>query len=74
MTLLSLLCAGHAEAPAIAFVGDEEEELPEVGYTAAYAKLANAAAPERPVLAEIADPKQFAESSLARFMSNMPAQ
>lgn len=41
------------------------------GYSAAYAKLANASIPERPVLAEIADPKQFAESSLASFMSRM---
>lgn len=41
------------------------------GYSAAYAKLANASVPERPVLAEIADPKQFAESSLASFISRM---
>jgi hypothetical protein len=41
------------------------------GYSAAYAKLANASVPERPVLAEIADPKQFAERSLASFISRM---
>lgn len=41
------------------------------GYSAAYAKLANASMPERPVLAEIADPKQFAESRLASFISRM---
>lgn len=41
------------------------------GYSAAYAKLANASVPERPVLAEIADPKQFAESRLASFMSTI---
>lgn len=41
------------------------------GYSAAYAKLANASMPERPVLAEIADPKQFAETRLASFISRM---
>jgi hypothetical protein len=45
------------------------EGLP--GYAAAYAKLANAAPPERPVLAEIADPRQFAEERLARFISSV---
>jgi hypothetical protein len=30
--------------------------------------------PERPVLAEIADPKQFAESSLASFLNRVGAQ
>jgi exportin-2 (importin alpha re-exporter) len=41
------------------------------GYSAAYAKLANASMPERPVLGEIADPKQFAESRLASFMQRV---
>ncbi|WIA07912.1 hypothetical protein OEZ85_007391 [Tetradesmus obliquus] len=41
------------------------------GYSAAYAKLANASMPERPVLSEIADPKQFAESRLASFMQRV---
>lgn len=36
------------------------------GYSAAYAKLANASRPERPVLAEITDPRQYLETSLAR--------
>lgn len=36
------------------------------GYSAAYAKLANAAKVERPVLAEIADPKQYVQQALAR--------
>jgi exportin-2 (importin alpha re-exporter) len=61
---------------AAAGAGDEDqedalEELAGAGYTAAYAKLANAYMPDRPVLSEIADPKQFAESSLASFMSRM---
>ncbi|KAF8072350.1 hypothetical protein HT031_000009 [Scenedesmus sp. PABB004] len=43
------------------------------GYSAAYARLANASVPERPVLTEIADPKQFAESRLASFMTRMGA-
>lgn len=55
---------------------DEQEEVLDAadapgGYSAAYAKLANASVPERPVLAEIADPKQFAERSLASFISRM---
>jgi exportin-2 (importin alpha re-exporter) len=41
---------------------DEEMQ----GYSAAYAKLANASKTERPVLAEITDPKQYLEASLAR--------
>jgi exportin-2 (importin alpha re-exporter) len=45
----------------------ELEELQ--GYSTAYAKLANAARLERPVLAEIPDPKQYLESSLARVMA-----
>lgn len=52
----------------------QEEVLDDVagaGYTAAYAKLANASMPDRPVLAEIPDPRQFAESSLASFMSRV---
>ena len=36
------------------------------GYSAAYARLANASRAERPVLAEIPDPRQYLESSLAR--------
>ena len=43
--------------------GDLEEVQ---GYSAAYAKLANATRTERPVLAEITDPRQYLESSLAR--------
>lgn len=38
------------------------------GYSAAYARLANAAKQNRPVLAEIADPKQYLDASLARVM------
>lgn len=43
------------------------------GYTAAYARLANAAAPERPVLAEIADPAAYAANSLASFVQRAGA-
>ncbi|KAG1661631.1 hypothetical protein FOA52_002861 [Chlamydomonas sp. UWO 241] len=48
--------------------GDNDEGLDEEmqGYSAAYAKLANASKAERPVLAEITDPKQYLEASLAR--------
>lgn len=50
--------------------GGQEEEEPDFeemqGYSAAYAKLANAAKVERPVLAEIADPKQYVQQALAR--------
>ncbi len=35
-------------------------------YSAAYAKLANASRSERPALVEIADPKQYLETALAR--------
>ena len=45
----------------------EMEEMQ--GYSASFAKLANASRPDRPVLAEIADPKQYLESSLARVMA-----
>ncbi|KAG2451269.1 hypothetical protein HYH02_003876 [Chlamydomonas schloesseri] len=46
---------------------DEEPDFEEMqGYTAAYAKLANAAKAERPVLGEIPDPKQYVEAALAR--------
>lgn len=49
---------------------DGEDELEELqGYSAAYAKLANATRVERPVLAEIADPKQYLEASLAQVMA-----
>ena len=45
----------------------DEGELEDMqGYSAAYAKLANASRPERPVLAEIQDPMQYLETSLAR--------
>lgn len=47
-------------------VGELEEMQ---GYSAAFAKLANASRPDRPVLVEIADPKQYLESSLARMMA-----
>eukprot|EP00878_Enallax_costatus_P016271 GHUV01017068.1.p1 GENE.GHUV01017068.1~~GHUV01017068.1.p1 ORF type:complete len:703 (+),score=205.92 GHUV01017068.1:410-2518(+) len=50
---------------------DGLDDVAGAGYTAAYAKLANASVPDRPVLAEIADPRQFAESSLASFMSRV---
>lgn len=50
---------------------DALDEAAGAGYTAAYAKLANASVPERPVLSEIADPKQFAESSLNSFLSRV---
>ncbi|GBF96390.1 hypothetical protein Rsub_09189 [Raphidocelis subcapitata] len=46
----------------------DEDGLPPGGYAAAYARLANAAPPERPVLAGIPDPAQFASNSLASFM------
>ncbi|KIY92319.1 hypothetical protein MNEG_15643 [Monoraphidium neglectum] len=47
----------------------DEEQLPGgAGYAAAYAKLANACGPERPVLADIADPGQYAASSVASFV------
>lgn len=75
-TLSFALPAGGANGTAGA--GEDEgiedvdfEEAAGGGYSAAYAKLANAAAPERPVLAEIADPKQFVQSSLAQFMSSV---
>ena len=46
----------------------DEEQLPGGGYAAAYAKLANASGPERPVLADIPDPQQYAATSIASFM------
>lgn len=49
---------------------DEEEGFG--GYMAAYCKLANAARAERPVLAEIADPRQYVEASLQRFGAGGP--
>lgn len=45
---------------------DEEEFEESQGYSAAYAKLANASKPERQVLAEIQDPRVYFESSMAR--------
>eukprot|EP00955_Chlamydomonas_euryale_P098809 365171-Chlamydomonas_euryale.AAC.13 len=54
----------------VAGFDEEGLDLDEMqGYSAAYAKLANASKAERPVLAEIADPKQYLESSLARVMA-----
>lgn len=47
-------------------LGDEGEMEEMQGYSTAYAKLANASRPERPVLAEIKDPMQYLETSLAR--------
>jgi hypothetical protein len=38
------------------------------GYSAAYARLSYAARPKRPVLAEIADPKQYLDQSIARVL------
>ena len=43
--------------------GEQEESQ---GYSAAYARLANAARAERPVLAEIPDPGQYLQAALAR--------
>ncbi len=48
---------------------DEEMVGAAGGYSAAYAKLANAAKADRPVLGEITDPKQYMESALARLYS-----
>eukprot|EP00198_Chlamydomonas_reinhardtii_P002761 XP_001692097.1 cellular apoptosis susceptibility protein [Chlamydomonas reinhardtii] len=54
---------------------DEEPDFEEMqGYTAAYAKLANAAKTERPVLAEIPDPRQYVEAALARVGAATSAQ
>ena len=47
-------------------MGDEGEMEEVQGYSAAYAKLANASRPDRPVLVEIQDPMQYLETSLAR--------
>lgn len=45
----------------------DEGELEEVqGYSAAYAKLANASRPERPVLVEIKDPREYLMDSINR--------
>jgi len=50
----------------------DEDQLPGgVSYSAAYAKLANASAPERPVLQDITDPQQYATSSLASFLQRV---
>lgn len=48
----------------------DEDALPGGGggYAAAYARLANAAPPERAVLADIGDPAQYAAGALAAFM------
>jgi exportin-2 (importin alpha re-exporter) len=43
--------------------GDELEEL--AGYSAAYAKLANASKADKPVLPEIADTRQYVDAMLA---------
>ena len=69
----ALLVAGAGSARSSEDDGQEDVLEGEMagGYSAAYAKLANASVPERPVLAEIADPKQFAESRLASFISRM---
>ncbi|GIL79702.1 hypothetical protein Vretimale_12351 [Volvox reticuliferus] len=46
---------------------EEEADFEEMqGYSAAYARLANASKVERPVLAEIADSKKFVQEALAR--------
>ncbi|GAX80072.1 hypothetical protein CEUSTIGMA_g7510.t1 [Chlamydomonas eustigma] len=61
---------GQGGVPDAGFSEELSAELEELqGYSTAYAKLANAARPERPVLAEIPDPKQYLESSLARVMA-----
>jgi exportin-2 (importin alpha re-exporter) len=74
LLLPALLVSGAGSARSSEDDGQEEildaADVPG-GYSAAYAKLANASMPERPVLAEIADPKQFAESRLASFISRM---
>ena len=51
----------------------DEDALPGAGpaYAAAYARLANAAAPERPVLADITDAGQYAASSIANFLQRV---
>lgn len=49
-------------------VDDEVEEMS--GYTA-FAKLANAVQPPREVLAEVVDPKQYVQGSLAQFRSKV---
>lgn len=72
--LLRVACVSTRCSGTEASTGEEDgqedalDELANAGYTAAYAKLANASMPERPVLSEIADPKQFAESRLASFL------
>lgn len=61
---------GGAENVGPSWEPDEEDEFS--GYTAAYCKLANASQPDRPVLAEITDPKQYVESSLQQFVQQPP--
>jgi hypothetical protein len=68
--------AASASGGALASLDDgflDEDQLPGggAGYAAAYAKLANAAAPERPVLADIPDTSQYAASSLASFLQRV---
>lgn len=66
---------GGAAADGVAGPSDDlldEEQMPGgAGYAAAYAKLANASAPERPVLADIPDPGQYAANSIASFMQRV---
>lgn len=65
--------AGTSDGTSCPGEGDDGLDMEEMqGYSAAYAKLANASKAERPVLAEIADPKQYLESSLARVMAAGP--
>lgn len=71
--LLFVVCAGKGQGGGSGGDGEDGgvEELEEMqGYSAAYAKLANASRAERPVLAEIPDPKQYLEASLARVMAH----
>ena len=61
--------AGGGPAGPAGAAEDEDEGDDVSGYSAAYAKLANASRPERPVLTEIPDPRQYLETSLARMFS-----
>ena len=51
----------------------DEDALPGAApaYAAAYARLANAAAPDRPVLSDITDAGQYAASSIANFLQRV---
>jgi hypothetical protein len=79
-TLAGGTADGGAATPASVATASADDLFPDEdaltgggGYAAAYARLANAAAPERPVLADIPDPGQYAANSLASFMSRVGA-